>query len=132
MNKKLTKLAQLVAEGLNENNTQPYAVSCWKELQKTSGTSKLDGFIEQVRCYRANRKSQVPVKIISARDLTASETNQILKRLKNKFTEEIIPEYYIDPKIIGGIVVKSKDRIIDLSWKGKIDQLNTKLVGAYE
>jgi ATP synthase F1 delta subunit len=132
MNKKTSKLAQRTAESINEKNVSAYALTCWKELQQSGGISKLDEFISKVRQEKANQSNEIPIKIISAKKLSENEYKQIVDEIKTNYDKKVVAESLVDPKILGGLVIKSEDQIIDLSWKGRLEQLKTKLVGAYE
>jgi len=72
-------------------------------------------------------KKQVSIEVISAVELDSSTIDTIKKDVDEKTDLDVRIKNIIDRDIIGGIVIKIGDRIIDLSLKNKIDDLKTKL-----
>ncbi len=72
-------------------------------------------------------KKQVSIEVISAVELDESIIEKIKKDVDKKTDLDVRIKNIIDNNIIGGIVIKIGDRIIDLSLKNKIDDLKTKL-----
>lgn len=64
------------------------------------------------------------VEIISAIELTDEYKKEIVKKLEYKLKKNIIPQWIIDEEIIGGLVIKIEDDIIDNSIKNKLDKIN--------
>ena len=48
---------------------------------------------------------------------------RLKEKLANKFQKDIILNYQKDETILGGLVIKFEDNIIDLSLKTKFDKL---------
>ena len=127
MNKKMLKLAKDISNTLNEGNVRSCAISSWKALQQSGGLSKLDHFIREIREARAHKQNQEYVRVLSARELSEQEKQAVVKTLDNKTGKATIVDYAIDKKILGGVVIKTKDEILDMSWKGKLEQLKINL-----
>jgi F-type H+-transporting ATPase subunit delta len=72
-------------------------------------------------------KKQVSIEVISAVELDSDTIDTIKKDVDDKTDLDVRIKNIIDQDIIGGIVIKIGDRIIDLSLKNKIDDLKTKL-----
>lgn len=72
-------------------------------------------------------KKQVSIEVISAVELDSDTIDTIKKDVDDKTDLDVRIKNIIDRDIIGGIVIKIGDRIIDLSLKNKIDDLKTKL-----
>lgn len=127
MNKKTEKLARNISEALSESNVRSCAISSWKTLQQGGGLSKLDYFIREIREARAHQQNQEYVRILSARELSEQEKPVVAKTLENKIGKAVVIDYTIDKKILGGVMVKTKDEILDISWKGRLEQLKINL-----
>ena len=127
MHNKNIKLAKKLAQKLSQTNIDACAVYAWKNLQKTGGLSELDSFIEKVRTYAYSKSNKVPAKIISARELSQKERTAISEKLERKLGAKLIAEYEIQSSILGGIIIKMQDLIIDYSWRGKLGKLKTNL-----
>jgi F-type H+-transporting ATPase subunit delta len=99
-------------------------ISLIKEIknQFSLGTDKLRG---RIRAY-----------VESARALSDSEANEIKSSLKEKFKGECILENIVKPELIGGIIIKFNDNLIDGSMQSSLfnlkqNLLQSKLSGAY-
>ena len=66
--------------------------------------------------------------IISAVGINAKSQEKLLGILKQKTGAKIVPEYIIQPDILGGLIIRIKDKIIDLSLKTKIKDMEKQLV----
>lgn len=72
-------------------------------------------------------EGQGELKIVSTLPLTNEEKERALKKA-NKFLGNIVKiEYQIDPSILGGLVFKTKDKILDLSIAEKLNQVKNLL-----
>lgn len=130
MNKKTAKLAENISQTLNEDNVSACAISAWKTLQQSKGRSKLDRLIEKIKQIRARQQDAIYVQISSARELAPNEKKVILQNLQRKMKNKVMADFAVDKKILGGLVIKTKDEISDVSWKGKLEQLKTNLESA--
>lgn len=127
MHNKNIKLAKKLAQKLNQANIDACAVYAWKNLQKTGGLSELDNFIEKIRTYTYSKSNKIPAKIISARELSQKEQTTISEKLERKLGKKLVAEYDVRTSILGGIIIKMQDLIIDYSWRGKLGKLKTNL-----
>lgn len=69
--------------------------------------------------------------ITSGFPLTESQENKIRELLKQRFTRDFKIEVKVEPEIIGGLIIKVGDQIIDLSFGGRLKILREKLEGYY-
>jgi F-type H+-transporting ATPase subunit delta len=72
-------------------------------------------------------KKQVSVEVISAIELENSILEGIKKEVDSKTGLDVRVRNTVDSKIIGGIIIKIGELIIDLSIKNKIEDLKSKL-----
>ena len=72
-------------------------------------------------------KTQVLVEVISAIKLDENLMNEIKKSIDEKTKLDVRLKNVIDKNIIGGLLIKIGDKVIDLSVKSKIDDLRTRL-----
>lgn len=64
------------------------------------------------------------VKIISAVELNNDYKNRIIQKLEAKLNKKVEPIWNIEPEIIGGLIFKIDDTIIDSSLKNKIENFS--------
>ena len=72
-------------------------------------------------------KKQISIEVLSAIELDAGTIKAIKEDVDNKTGLDVRVKNIIDKGIIGGIVIKIGERVIDLSVKNKIDDLRSKL-----
>lgn len=65
----------------------------------------------------------VPAVITSVIELDLEQKKKLVEKLQNKIKAEITPEFRLDKAILGGLVIKINDTVIDLSIKKKIENL---------
>ena len=63
------------------------------------------------------------VEVISAVPLTDEHKSRITDKLQNKLQKEVIPNWIEQPEIMGGLVIKIEDDVIDSSIKKKLENL---------
>lgn len=63
-------------------------------------------------------------KVFSAYELDSAEEKAIIENLSTKHKTAINIETFVDSSIIGGIVIKEGDKVIDTSIKAKADALS--------
>ena len=78
---------------------------------------------EQFEVARAKAENKVDAEVISAFELSAEQTNELVNTLKNKLGCDVTLTTTIDESLIGGVVIKAGDTIIDASMKSQLDSL---------
>ncbi len=77
----------------------------------------------------ARHRGEVAADITSARELSASETNELRRVLKDKLGREPQLTAHVDPNLLGGLVLKVGSRMIDSSLRAKLDGLRAAMKG---
>lgn len=72
-------------------------------------------------------KKQISIEVISAVELDDETVKKIKKDVDAKTGLDVRVRNTIDKNIIGGLIIKIGDRVIDISVKNKIEDLKTKL-----
>jgi F-type H+-transporting ATPase subunit delta len=80
-------------------------------------------FEHRVRESRGVLEATVTV----ARPLTADEQEQIRLRLRSLTGNEVEMQTTIDPNVLGGVVVRIGDQVIDASVAGRLERLRQEL-----
>jgi F-type H+-transporting ATPase subunit delta len=68
--------------------------------------------------------------VTTAVELTPAEVDDIARQLGEQLSAKVSVTTQVDPSIVGGIVVRVGDRIIDGSVRTRLRQLRRELVGA--
>ena len=78
---------------------------------------------DQYEVARAKAENKVEAEVISAFELSAQQTDELVNTLKNKLGCEVTLTTTVDESLIGGVVIKAGDTIIDASMKSQLDSL---------
>lgn len=70
-----------------------------------------------------NLKNQQDVAVSSAIELSDEQKEKIIQKLSAKLNKEIILTCALQEDILGGLIIKINDKVIDLSLKTKFDSL---------
>ncbi len=76
--------------------------------------------------YNRHRNVVIP-QIISAVELNTTQKERIIDKLQRKLSKTVIPEYRVQPEIIGGVIVELEDKTFDCSLKTKFENMNKQL-----
>jgi hypothetical protein len=68
----------------------------------------------------------------SAAPLTEEQRGLLKRRLRERFGQEFILRIEIDPSLIGGLVVRARDHVLDGSVAGRLNALGERLRTAVE
>jgi len=90
----------------------------------------LNDVIRAFEAIVARHRGEVSAEVISARPLNDSETTELKRALKAKLGREPKLAASVDPKLLGGLVVKIGSRMIDSSLRTKLDGLRAAMRGA--
>jgi F-type H+-transporting ATPase subunit delta len=78
----------------------------------------------------ARHRGEVAAEVTSARTLSADETAELRRVLKEKLGREPRLTTHVDPKLLGGLVLKVGSRMIDSSLRTKLNGLRAAMKGA--
>jgi F-type H+-transporting ATPase subunit delta len=76
---------------------------------------------------KANHEKTMDVEISSAFEVTQSEKESLSQALNTKLQREINLETSVDKSLLGGVVIKAEDTVIDDSVRGKLQKLSNAL-----
>ena len=89
----------------------------------------LSDIIRAFEALLARHRGEVAAEVTSARALTAAESSELKRVLKNKLGREPKLELHVDPKLLGGLRLKVGSRMIDSSLRTKLDALRAAMKG---
>ncbi len=94
------------------------------KLMADNGRLKLmPDVLAQFEAARAKAENKLEAQVISAFELSAQQTDELVNTLKNKLGCDITLTTTIDESLIGGVIIKAGDIIIDASMKSQLDSL---------
>jgi len=78
---------------------------------------------------KAEDQNVADVEIVSAVALDAAQQQRLAGALRTRLRRDVRLHCTVDPKLVGGAVVRSGDLLIDGSLSGKLERLGTELTG---
>ncbi|MGQ0741305.1 MAG: F0F1 ATP synthase subunit delta [Alphaproteobacteria bacterium] len=78
----------------------------------------------------ARHRGEIPAAVTSARPLNEAETAELTRILKEKLGREPILELKVDPKLLGGLVLKVGSRLIDSSLRTRLAGIRAAMRGS--
>jgi len=94
------------------------------KLMAENGRLKLmPDVLEQFELARAKAENKIEAEVVSAFELTAEQISELVNTLKNKLGSDVTITTSIDESLIGGVMIKAGDTIIDASMKSQLDSL---------
>ena len=79
---------------------------------------------EMFELLKANHEKTMQVEIVSAYQVQDADQQILAEALKQRLQREINLSSSIDPNLIGGVVIRAEDTVIDHSVRGKLDKLS--------
>lgn len=70
-----------------------------------------------------------PAVIVTAIDLDEETKAGVIKHLEAIIGKKVVAEYRVDPKIIGGVVIRAGDKLLDCSTRSRLMALKKELSG---
>lgn len=87
----------------------------------------LPAVIGEIDQYAQRDAAATLTKVTSAIPLTDSERQSLETKLRQQFGSQLVFEYSVNPEILGGVIVRAGDKVIDGSVSGKLAALKEKL-----
>ena len=76
---------------------------------------------------KANHEKTVHVEVTSAFDISEAEASQLADGLARHLQQEIELDTSVDGELLGGVVIRAEDTVIDHSVRGKLRKLSQAL-----
>lgn len=73
--------------------------------------------------FKANLESSVDVEVVSAYELTDAEMARVASALKGKLNKDINVHTKTDAALLGGVIIRAGDMVIDGSVRGRLNKL---------
>lgn len=90
--------------------------------------NELDGIIAAYQEELDKINNLQRVEVISAIELDDNSKQKIIDKLQNRLQKNVIAQWQTDEEIIGGLVVKINDDVIDSSLKNKLENLSKNII----
>ena len=105
-------------------------VNLGKLLVGAGRVDDLDGIVEEYGRLADEAAGRVKADVTAAVELTPEEAERLARDLSRRLGAEVRVTATVDRAILGGLVVRLGDRVIDASVATRLQQLRRKLAGA--
>lgn len=93
-------------------------------LQKNKDASKIKQIVKEFVILWNEKNNIVDLKIITAKKIESEIMQDVLNILQEKFFgKKISMQNVVDEKIIGGLIIKNQDKIMDLSIQKQLKEI---------
>jgi F-type H+-transporting ATPase subunit delta len=89
-------------------------------LAKHKRLAALPMIAEMFEKLKAAKDQAVDVMVISAFEMSAEQQSKLAETLKNKWQKDVSIETQVDSDLIGGVIIRAGDVVIDSSVRGKL------------
>ncbi|MCF7981435.1 MAG: F0F1 ATP synthase subunit delta [Pseudomonadales bacterium] len=83
----------------------------------------LPAVADAFEALKAKQEQAVDVDVISAFELSAEQQTMLTEKLKGKWQKDVSLKTQVDPSLIGGVIIRAGDLVIDDSVRGKLTRL---------
>ncbi|MGM0782502.1 MAG: F0F1 ATP synthase subunit delta [Pseudomonadota bacterium] len=87
----------------------------------------LTSIAEQFERLRAEHDKRIDVTVVSAYELDDKQQQKLAGALKKRLNREISITTQVEPKLIGGVILRAGDTVIDGSVRGRLNRLSEAL-----
>ena len=81
----------------------------------------------QFEFLRREAEKRIHVRVTSAYPMESAEQKSLTDRLKQRFGRDVDLDVEVDESLIGGVVIRAGDEVIDGSVRGRLEQLGKQL-----
>jgi len=122
------ELAQLFIDVLGKASNK-HGNNLFKVLADNRRLGFLPEIAEQYEVLRADQEKTIEAEVVSAFEVSEKQQKEIADKLKARLGREVSLTCTIDDSLIGGLVIKAGDMVIDGSVIGQIQKLSVELAG---
>jgi len=115
---KAKAIADVAGEDCNEGASNLLTV-----LAENDRFALLPEISAQFELLKADHEKSVDVVVTSAFELSDAQQKTLVEKLTAKFSREVTLNVNVDSALIGGVIIKAGDLVIDDSVRGKLSKL---------
>jgi F-type H+-transporting ATPase subunit delta len=119
---KVGKLALLCDGELDESGHRLLDV-----LAQNKRWGLFDDISEQFEALRAEEQRALDVEVVSAYELSEEQQQKLADSLRRRFARDIRMNTRVESKLLGGVVIRAGDTVIDGSIRGRLAKLSESL-----
>ena len=108
---------------LSKKNANVLTNTFLKVISGNKRFAKLSSIISQFININSQKRGDVLADVTSAEELSDNQKKEITDQLKSTLGKKLSLKFFVDEKIIGGLIVKVGSKMVDSSLATKINKL---------
>lgn len=120
------QVLDLFSEVAGESLEEPFA-NFLRILIDNRRLTLLPEIAAQFDNLRRKHEQRIKVSVVSAVELSKEQREKLAERLRDRFGLEVEMETGVDSNLLGGLVVRTGDHVIDASIRGRLEKLGREL-----
>ena len=109
------------------NDVRPHVMNLLRVLVARQRMHLLPNIVREFEAMELQARGIAEADVTVARPVTAAEQDTISRRLSEMTGKQVHVQVHVDPNILGGIVVRIGDQLIDSSVAGRLQRLRQQL-----
>lgn len=89
----------------------------------------LEGILEQFLALLDEKLGRLHAEVVSAIDLSAESEKDLTDALSKKLNKTVLLSSSVDPEILGGLILRFGDLVVDGSVRSQLKKISTRLSG---
>lgn len=110
--------------------SSPLVASFIRLLISKGQTGELAGVAAAVERLMDVRQGKLDVDVTVARELSPKQLDDVRQRVSTAIQKQAIVKQHVDPSILGGIIVRFGDKLIDGSVRSQLKAIEDKMLAA--
>ena len=111
------------------DKVQPFVFNFLLLIAERKREAVLPEIIRDYKRFLNEKRGIVEVQVTTARALSTDEQETLARQLGKKLNSQVVLEKTIDPSIMGGVIVRVGDKLIDGSVGRQLKRLEMALMG---
>jgi F-type H+-transporting ATPase subunit delta len=117
-----------LTKGKNQEEVDDTVLKFAEELKRERKMKSVGRIIEKFEEIYNRENGIVVAEVVSAKELNEEQAGRIVEFVKKKYeAQEVVVNQKIDKNVVGGIVLRVGDDVIDGSVKGRLNELKSQL-----
>lgn len=122
-----TIVTELLLDICSEQKVSDSVKNLVKVLIDNHKLRVLPKLLELYEQLKAQQQGYIPVEIVSTYEVTPEQQQAVESALKKRFGKAVALSTTIDPSLVGGWLIRAGDQVIDLSIRGRLQQMAAEL-----
>ncbi|MHB8509091.1 MAG: F0F1 ATP synthase subunit delta [Candidatus Dormibacteria bacterium] len=106
---------------------KPEVVNFFKLLVLSRRTGAIADIVKHFESLVDEAAGRVELRVTSARPLDAAAQAELREQIQGRLGKEAKIDFELDPKILGGLIIRQGDRVTDGSVKRRLEELREQL-----